>query len=261
MKFSTQKKQDAIKIGSRSNSMDQSLRSHLWNVLQIHLFKHQYTSPGALARADQLMHRIKTEFLVYPADVLVENDYTDQERFSGWLKAWFLEAEGNKVFDLIEFIISVMDKQEGGSPDDFINDSNSVLEIEKAGYRIVNRKVVRTIAGADLKEIEQAVHCTPAQDTIKKHFSKALELLAERKCPDYRQAVLEAIAAVDWMMKRYPYNRVNGDSDLPTNANPNSFVSIRYALEEGGIVISFEKARYWLVACAVSINYLKTIGE
>lgn len=255
MKFSTQKKQDAIKPVSRSNSMDQSLRSSLWNVLQIHLFKDQQTSP-----TDQLMHRIKTEFLVYPADVLVKNGNTDQDRFSGWFKAWFQDAEANKVFDLIEFIISFMDNQEGSSPDNFINDNNSVLEEEGATYRIVNRKVVRAIAGTDLKAIEQAVRCTAEQDTVKKHFSKALELLAERKCPDYRQAVLEAIAAVDWMMARYPYNRVNGDAELPTNANPNHFVSIRYALE-GGLVVSFEKARYWLVACAVSVNYLKTIGE
>lgn len=111
----------------------------------------------------------------------------------------------------------------------------------------------------DLDEIENVVLNDSTEQPIRQHFSAALKILTAGKEADYRQAVIEAIAAVDWMLLQYPSRRVSGETELPITTNPNMMFSIRYALQEESIVITFEKARYWLAVCASSINYLKTL--
>jgi hypothetical protein len=112
----------------------------------------------------------------------------------------------------------------------------------------------------DLNEIENVVFNDTTEQPIRQHFSAALKILTAGKEADYRQAIIEAIAAVDWMLLQYPSRRVNGEAELPITTNPNMMFSIRYALQEESIVITFEKARYWLAVCASSINYLKGLS-
>lgn len=118
----------------------------------------------------------------------------------------------------------------------------------------------KVMAGTELKEIEQAVQGTTAEQPLYAHFSKALELLSSPHHPNYREAVLEAIAAVDYVLGQYSPQRINDDTLLSMTANPNSLFSIRHVLTETGIALSFEKARYWLITCAALINHFKTIA-
>lgn len=120
--------------------------------------------------------------------------------------------------------------------------------------------IVKPASMSDLNEIESVVLNDTTEQPIRQHFSTALKILTAGKEADYRQAIIEAIAAVDWMLQQYPSWRVNGEADLPTTINPNMMFSIRYVLQEESIVITFEKARYWLSVCASSINYLKTLS-
>lgn len=117
----------------------------------------------------------------------------------------------------------------------------------------------KLIAGTELQEIEQAVQGTTAGQPVFVHFSKALAFLSSQQTPNYRQAVLEAIAAVDYVMGQFSSRRVKEDVSAPLNTS--SLLSIRHVLGEGGIALSFEKARYWLVACASLINHFKAIAH
>lgn len=120
--------------------------------------------------------------------------------------------------------------------------------------------IVKNASMSDLNEIEKVVLNDTTEEPIRQHFSTALKILTTGKDADYRQAIVEAIAAVDWMLLQYPSRRVTGEAELPITTNPNMMLSIRYVLQEESIVITFEKARYWLAVCASSINYLKTLS-
>lgn len=120
--------------------------------------------------------------------------------------------------------------------------------------------LVKPSTWTDLDEIENVVLNTTTAPPVRQHFSTALKIMMEKKGANYRQAIIEAIAAVDWMMLQYPSHRVNGEAELPITTNPNMLLSIRYALQDESIIITFAKARYWLAVCAASINYLKSLS-
>jgi hypothetical protein len=243
------------KVATTIDPMSQNLRSQLWKVLEAYLFINSQAWP--LDKKQQLINRIVNEFFENVIELSTATGEPDPNSFREWFEDWIYTAETDKVFDCIEFMIQAMDIPGMGKQATFINECNKALENDNSAFRIINKKVVRVIMGADLEEIEQAFKGSTPMEPVNRHFSKALELLAERKSPNYRYSILEAIAAVDSLMLQFPSQRVNGEVLLPITANPNSLVSIKYALIEGDMPVSFQKARYWLLSCAAIINHLR----
>lgn len=244
----------AIKPVSPAGAINQDLRIHLWMVLSDHFFI-KFNNAWSATETDQMVHTIQTAFFAGAMDTPEVRDKADPSDFLQALESWFFEAECCKVFDFIEFILPLI-RRDGDNIDEVIQFCNYAMETEEAGFRIADDKVVRVLTGKELQEVEQAIQSI-AQEPVHKHLSKALEVLGNRKTSNYREAVLEAIAAVDYVMELFPSYRVSGESLLPIISNPNGLVSFKHALTEGSMAVSFDKARYWLVACASSINLLK----
>lgn len=106
------------------------------------------------------------------------------------------------------------------------------------------------------KVIAQAV-ATEAEDQIGSHFSRAMELMANRNDPDYNLAVLEAIAAVEETLRKYP-DKIIHDVLSPITVYGNVMINIKQVLSGSGPTLNFEEAKYWLMTCATLLNYLKT---
>lgn len=254
MKSTLRTTSSAIKSASLARFINQDLRIHLWMILSDHFFI-KFNNGWSLTETEQMVHYIQTECCAGIGKAPTVSDKADPNDFLNRLESWFFEAECSKVLDFIEFILPVI-QQKDDRFDEVILFCNYAMETEEAGYHIINNKVVRVLTDRELQEIQQAVQGI-AEEPVSKHFSKAIELLGNRKTSNYREAVLEAIAAVDYVMELFPPQRVTGESLLPIISNPNGLVSFKYALTEGGMTVSFDKARYWIVACASAINLLK----
>lgn len=254
MKSSLRTSSAFIQQASTAESINQDLRIHLWMILSDHFFT-KFDNGWSLTETAQMVRYIQTAFFAGAGNAQAVAGDADPGDFLSRLESWFFEAEGCKVLDFLDFILPVI-RKEGDSPDEVIHYCNYAMETEDAGYRIMDNKVIRVLTCRELQEIQQAVQGI-AQEPVSKHFSRALELLGDRKMTNYREAVLEAIAAVDYVVELFPPQRINGETLLPIISNPNGLVSVKHALTEGSMAVSFDKARYWLVACASSINLLK----
>jgi len=74
---------------------------------------------------------------------------------------------------------------------------NSVLERELSAYRFVEGKITQITTEAEVSEIEEALEISKPSKAVNTHLKRALDLLADRKSPDYRNSIKEAISAVE----------------------------------------------------------------
>lgn len=72
---------------------------------------------------------------------------------------------------------------------------NNILEDEVSAYRIVDKLVVPITNESELSTIHDASQTD--FDAVNAHISKALELFADRRNPDYENSIKESISAVE----------------------------------------------------------------
>ena len=72
---------------------------------------------------------------------------------------------------------------------------NGFLESENAAYRFVDSEVIEITDKQEIAAIEDAISSNIR--SISEHSRRALELLSDRKSPDYRNSIKESISAVE----------------------------------------------------------------
>jgi hypothetical protein len=151
---------------------------------------------------------------------------------------------------------------------------NKVLIDEGGAFRFVNGELVPVTNEAEIREIETALK-SPLQ-TVREHIDTALKKLAERPEPDVRNAIKEAISAVEGTLK-VTTGRAKGDL---TDALPEfearfgvvhgafrvgiekfyAFTSdekgIRHSLLEADVKVDLDDARFMVIACSALCNFL-----
>jgi cytochrome c553 len=82
---------------------------------------------------------------------------------------------------------------------------NKYLEKELSGYRFVNG-IITDITNT--QEVEMLENALADEDfpNVKAHLQRALELLSDRKNPDYRNSIKESISAVESIAKEIAQN-------------------------------------------------------
>ncbi len=189
------------------------------------------------------------------------------------LQKYVFEApEWYIIFDFIERYIKVSDIDTISKMEKIFNE---ILEEEVSGYRVIDGLVVPITNQSELVTVQEA-YSTPYV-SVNTHMSKALELYANRKKPDYENSIKESISAVEAMcciitgmygkdatlgntIKKLKDNGVHIHSSLEKG-----FSSLYgYTSDEAGIrhgSIDFkgapaEDAKYMLVSCSAFVNYL-----
>jgi hypothetical protein len=98
-----------------------------------------------------------------------------------------------EVYDFIEFIANNYPNE--NTNNEFTKACNSVLEAELSAYRFVGNQIIQITSEEEISEIEEALE-TPLKP-VKAHLKKSLELLSDRKSPDYRNSIKESASAVE----------------------------------------------------------------
>lgn len=244
--------------------MNSALRSSLWNLIA-EFIGHSYHGSGQVKL-------ITINILRVPVDSIYPNNP----------RAWLLERmahwEWFTFYDVLEFVADHIDAYSNGrtTDDQFRQAANVIMEREHAGYRFVGDKLVEITAPAEIAEIEAALQAAAKAGlgAVHTHIASALDLLAKRPDPDYRNAIKEAISAVEAATKligEKPKGTLDSALDvlserMPIHAAMKSGFSklygftsddsgIRHALLEAPTVDAAD-ARFMIVACSAFVNWL-----
>lgn len=272
--FSQRKGINPVKSIIQVDSMDDELRNCLWNALGFHYwgtidtqymhFISEFPRPMRI-----FLHSLWHSYFKRPIDTVKDLWSPTYDE----IRNYFFKCKWNEAYDFIEFIAN-------NYPDESVNlqfrDScNSVLKMELSAYRFVGGKIIQITSVEEIAEIEEALKIPISP--IQKHINRSLELLSDRKTPDYRNSIKESISAVETICKLISKNSTatlglaietiekgkkvkmhsalgRGFSNLYGYTNATD--GIRHALMDE-TNLDFEDAKFMLVSCSAFINYLK----
>ena len=270
--FSQRKGIKPAKSAIQSDSMDDKLRNSLWNALTIFYWsKVKLVDYGyEYDNIDILLKMLWLNYFKKPIDTL-SNYWTDiyQE-----IRKYFFDCKWYEVYDFVEFVANNYHDEYNKVNPKFMNFCNSVLERELSAYCFVRGKITQITSEEEILEIEEALEISKPLKSINTHLKRALDLLADRKSPDYRNSIKESISAVEAICKLIAKGKKATLGQALKKIEDN--VSLHPALREAftklygytndaeGIRhalldepnLSFEDAKFMLVLCSAFVNYL-----
>lgn len=248
-------------------SMDLSLRNRLWNVLD-YFYWHDRLRSGAPIEGDYrvLFTRIWHSYFKEPVDELKFQWYVDLTS----IRRYFFACDWCEVYDFIEFVS--MNFPIERTNDSFKKAINGVLKEEMSAYRFIGNQITQITSEEEIEEIEETLATSIIP--VRTHIENSLKLLSDRKNPDYRNSIKEAISAVESICRLITKNE-NATLGKALNevetkiglhgalkkgfSNLYGYTSsaevIRHALLDE-TELSFEDAKFMLVSCSAFINYL-----
>ena len=208
MLFSEREGYSRPKLALDEHQISESLRSKCWNcIFKIYFNDISVRSFDGYGRAryserfDLISNRLRYGFFEITVD-----DKPDPQRERERIRRWFLESEFPKFYDFIEYICGLDINSDNKYRDEYNHRRtyeewmNRIFEEEKVCFRFVNHKLVKIIDAHEIDEVESA---TQNEAPFSAHISAALVLYSKRPDPDFRNAVKEAISAVESASKSY----------------------------------------------------------
>jgi hypothetical protein len=281
MKFSERTGHAPVKTQIQVNTIDKVLRNSLWNkFIENFLNKvdieFDYEKNEVIFEKQHFLKNLWKDFLNKPIDEIPFYDFEPYDIVEHsvlyYLKSWYFTAEWFEVYDFIEMIAEIDKEVRAG----FIDECNKVLKKEVAGYRIIDGRVAQINAKEEIQEVEEALSSTDKFKSVNTHLHTALDMLADRKSPDYRNSIKESISAVESLCKiitnddgttlgkaltvidnKFPMHQSLRKAFSALYGYASDESGIRHSLDETGATIGFEEAKFMLVTCSAFINYLK----
>lgn len=235
--------------------LDEASRRSIWNLLYLAIFENIQEHES---RIDAGFLPVWLHLFQRPAD-----EYPGAYHMGNRVKAWLMEADWYRVYDLIE-MVAVKEK-------DFAGAINRMLEGVKAGYRVLDGQVVPISDTTELSEIESAIGSE--HEGTRHHLKQALDLMADRENPDYPNSIKESISAAEAKARQLTGAKTMGAA---LNAMKKSGPYVHPALLDGwGKLYGWtndedglrhggdsaptpdqDLARYMLVTCSAFVNLL-----
>ena len=260
------------------DSITPELHNSLWN-----LFYDLYEERDKDYWVSVAKH-VATYFRKVPVDNLPYRDYEARE----WLKKYFFSLPWHGVYDLTEFIAHhhrVMTTRRYSSYGEIshrateskvLEQLNYVLERELSGYRFIQGVLTPIAAKEEVEAIDTAVAAAKKTGLVgaHQHIRTALELLGKKPAPDYRNAIKEAISAVESVAKQIVRSDAStldgalkelGKKTEIHGALSSGFSKLYgYTSDESGIRhaildqpnVGFAEAKYMIVSCSAFVNFL-----
>jgi hypothetical protein len=270
MKFSERKGYLNLSTLIQTEGMSDELRISLWNILFLSRWN------IASANSDYKFLKIHTDienfssllsfnYFKKPIDSRPDN-FTDMLQE---IRNYFMQCQWHEVYDFLEFTLNFYNDEE---LTEFVN---AVLERELSGYRFVNG-IITDIT--DPQEVEMLESVLEDNDfpAVKAHLHRALDLLSNKKSPDYRNSIKESISAVESLARVLSGNtkatlgdalKVMEKKGIIHPSLKEAFSKLYgYTNDEGGIRhamlnepnLSAADAKFFLLSCTNFINYLKS---
>lgn len=265
-----------IKKSTNDIPIDDGLRNQLWNALSKFYWNYdpdQSQRSGNYWSNNEIVNNfviaIWTDYLNNRLDKLGQ---FWNEPFSE-IEEYYFDCKWNEVFDFIEFVIENF-KLKKSTKDAFIKYCNQILEKDFSAYRIITNKFAMITSKQEIIEVEKAMDS--ANGPVQKHLDSALQLLSDKKNPNYRNSIKESISAVEAICQKITSkkNATLGDAlniirdkqqiELPPPLRDafnklygytSSKEGIRHALSDKSTITS-EDARFMFVSCSSFVNYL-----
>jgi hypothetical protein len=193
--FSQRKGLKPVKSIIQVDSMDTALRNSLWNALSI--FYWQQLKDCILIKLaynqnmNILLKNIWLNYFKYPIDTLSDRWGSTHNQ----IKQYFFKCQWYEVYDFIEYIAN--ESAIYAENEEFIKFCNLILEREVSAYRFVDLKITQITSETEIAEIEEALEPENYLKPVATHLEQALNLLADRKLPDYKNSIKESISAVE----------------------------------------------------------------
>ena len=180
MIFSQRKGLTKIKDLIQKDSMDDELRTSLWNVLYANYWGDAIKT-NDFRIFDILMRRIWVEYYKMPADELPPdiNEYNFTKPYETVRKN-FYRCEWFKVYDFLEFIVNCYDEIEHLNST-VINACNIMLERELSAYRFVGKKIKPITDDQEIETIEKALISVSEMTPVREHLQCSINHLSDKK--------------------------------------------------------------------------------
>lgn len=260
----------------QKESIDEVLKNKIWSLLtslywskikQVPYSSYCSINSSSNSNLKTLTQRLWYSYFNEPIDT-IDDDWDSVLRF---IRNYFYNAMWYEVFDLIEFI--ALNYPEDETNRIFLKMCNKALEDEMSAYRFIEDKITEIIDDNEIESIETAI--SSREKAVTTHLKRALELLSDRKQPDYRNSIKESISAVESISsiitgeEKGTLGKLLAILDKDNKIHPSmksgftkmyGFTSdsngIRHALldEDSN---NFDDAKYMLVICSAFINYIK----
>jgi hypothetical protein len=269
MKFSQRAGITPVRVEIQRESIDTVLLNKLWSAVHLVVFEPISRNESYIPDNDNgfAAKRLWLHHYEQPIDRMP----SDWPSFSKYVRDSFFAAAWYEVYDLLEQVADEF-KEQGTELRKLVN---SFLESEMSAYRFVDTYILAITSAEEIDAIEAAASSPDVVAPAKTHLRTALAMLTDRQTPDHRNAVKEAILAVEAMCQH-----LTGD----TNASLGKAIKrlrengVRippvievawsklygWSSNEGGIrhalsgeeTIGFAEAKYMLVSCSAFVNYL-----
>ncbi len=272
MRFSERYGLKSVRTVIQIESIDEALRNGLWSLLQLHAWNDIDTDyiVENYPYANSLCQRLWLHYFKLPLDTLPLR----WGEVLAFLRKYFFECAWYEVYDFVEFVGNSYDHP--GFKERFPEDCNAFLERELSAYRLVNGVITRITDEVEVAEIENALN--QARGPIRTHLHRALELLSDRKSPDYRNSIKESISAVESLVAKVVGEKGTLGQLLKKMENEivlhsalgRAFSHLYgYTSDEDGIRhaileserIGFEDAKFFLVVCSAFVNFVESKVE
>jgi hypothetical protein len=256
-------------------SIDIPLKNSLWNVIYANALE-AGEGPSDYLEARPIFYRVFLRLWLTYFKLPLDEMPSRWSHGIDFLKNYFFKAAWYDIYDFVEHVVKGIEE---GRLKTRLNDTiNSVLEAEMAGYRLVADEMIPVTSEIELSEIEAALESSTRP--VERHLTRALELLSDRKDPDYRNSVKESISAVEAAAStvagdpKATLGQALGRLEKAGGANLHPALNAAfkklygYTSDSDGIrhalldedVLQMEDARFMLVACSAFVNYLTEKG-
>ena len=280
MKFSQRYGYTPAKNAIQLESIDDELRNALWSVVKLHYWDTVQSDrdipyPRLLLSAygnenlRLFCQRLWLNFLKAPLDTLPDEWEAVYDR----LRKFFFSCKWYEVYDFLEFLAQSYPDEARNA--EFAKGANLFMEREVAAYRFVEGRIVQITAQEEIEAIEKAT--AAERGPVREHLDRAVQLLADRRAPDYRNSIKESISAVEAVVKSnsgadkgtlgdllkrlartHPLHPALEGAFAKLYGYTSDAKGIRHALMDDERV-TFEEAKFMLVACSAFVNYVRGI--
>lgn len=267
--FSQRKGLKPVKSVIQVESIDEELRTGLWNALNLFYWPPSGTThlfPDTVA----LCKLLWIYYFKKPLEGISNYwPHTFEE-----IRKYFFDCQWHEVYDFVEFVANNYPDEDKRVNPKFVDFCNAMLERELSAYRFVGGVITQITSEEEIVEIEKALQVPLKPVTA--HLKTALDFFADRKSPDYRNSIKESISAVEAISKLITGDKkatlgealkiIEKKSKVELHAAlkkafdslygyTNDAQGIRHALlKESNL--DFEDAKFMLVSCSAFVNYL-----
>lgn len=251
----------------QTEGMSEALRNSLWNVLDQCIWSKGTflrNHHGGLGFVDDFSQELWFNFFKLRIDSRPEYGFQILEQ----IRTYFFSCKWYEVYDFIEFVVQTY-KILG-----LIELVNEVLERELSGFRLIDGLFTPVSEASEREAIESALAPGPFAG-VQAHLHQALQHLASRDKPDYRNSIKESVSAIESAVCELSGNpkatlgdglKILERGGKLHNALRNGFSAIYgYTSDADGIrhsmleevALDEADAKFFLVSSAAFINYLK----